>query len=354
MPHQDPIRVLLIGTGFGGKIHAPGFASDPAFRLVGVASGRLENARKVAAAHSIAYATDDWKQMLEEVEADLVAIVTPVDLHYPIARAALERKRHVLLEKPFALNAAEAKELAAMAKAQGVVAIVNHEFRHQPGRATMTRWVEGGRLGRIEHIVMRTRLPGWARDASRPLTWLTEKERGGGFLGALGSHDIDQLMLWGGPIGRVFCRLRHLAPTAAGVGETHKKITAEDCYTLLLEFRSGATGVVDTYGGSRVRSERIEVFGSDDALTVLEGVRICRCNASGGIDEVAIPEDLRLTPTPDVPLLAPFRVKVAMLRDAIRGGEGATPTFSDAVEVQKVLDAARKSDQTGTWEKIEE
>ena len=354
MPGPGPIRVLLVGTSFGSKVHAPGFASDPAFQILGVASGHLKNAKAVADAHSIPYATDDWKKMLDEIEADLVSISTPVDLHYPMARAALERRRHVLLEKPFALNAAQAKELATLAKTQGVVAVVNHEFRHQPGRATLTRWIEEGKLGRIEHLVMRTRLPGWGRDPGRRLTWLTEKERGGGFLGALGSHDIDQLLLWGGPIRRVFCRLRLLAPTAPGVSAAHRVISAEDCYTMFLEFANGATGVVDAFGGSRVRQERYEAFGSDDAFVVLNGDRIGRANAAGGYDELPIPEDLRLRPTPEAPLLAPFRVKVAMLRDAILNGAPATPTFTEALEVQKVLDALRKSDKTGEWVDLEE
>src|SRR2546430_14292989 len=71
-----PIRVLLIGTGFGSIVHAPGFARNPSFALAGVASGSLENAKRVAAEFSIPYATDDWKRMLEEVEADLVSIAT--------------------------------------------------------------------------------------------------------------------------------------------------------------------------------------------------------------------------------------------------------------------------------------
>lgn len=353
MTSPSPIKVLLIGTSFGGAVHAPGFASDPAFQLVGVASGHEENARRVAEAHGIPYATADWKKMLDEVETDLVAIASPVDLHYPMARAALERQCHVLLEKPFALNAAQARELAALAK--DLVAVVNHEFRHKPGRAALARWISEGKLGRVEHLVMRTRLPGWARDPARRLTWLTEKERGGGFLGALGSHDVDQLTLYAGPVRRVFARLGHLAPTAPGVSAAHRAITAEDSYTLFLEFKSGATGVIDTFGGARQRSETIEAFGSDDAFVVMEGDRIGRPGPQGSVEDVPIPEDLELAPT-ETALLAPFQVKVAMLREAIRAGNPAmaSPTFAEALEVQKVLDAARKSDQTGLWVAIEE
>ncbi|TMQ62439.1 MAG: Gfo/Idh/MocA family oxidoreductase, partial [Candidatus Eisenbacteria bacterium] len=139
MPAHPPIRVLLIGTGFGAQVHAPGFASNRAFKLAGVASGNLENARRVAAEFAIPYATDDWKRMLDEADADLVSIATPVDQHYPMARAALERGRHVLCEKPFAMNLAEARELSSLAAAKGVVHVVNHEFRHFPARETLTR-----------------------------------------------------------------------------------------------------------------------------------------------------------------------------------------------------------------------
>lgn len=355
MPSPAPLRVLLIGTGFGGSVQAPAFAAHPDFSLVGIASGHVENARRVAEAHGVPHATRDWKKMLQEVDADLVSIVTPVDLHYPMARAALERGRHVLLEKPFALNVAQAKDLTAFARSRKVVAVVNHEFRHKQGRAALARWIAEGTLGRVEHIAMKTRVPGWARDPSRKLSWLTEKKRGGGFLGALGSHDIDQFLIYGGPIRRVFCRLRHLAATTPGLGATYRAITAEDCFTLMVDFKSGATGVIDTFGGARVRRERIEVFGSEDAFAVIDGDRIGRPAPGGGIEEVPVPDDLLLTPTPWAPLTAPFRVKLAMLRDAIRGdGTGASPTFAEALEVQKVLDAARKSDQTGTWEAVEE
>jgi predicted dehydrogenase len=353
MAGAEPIRVLLIGTSFGGTVHAPGYAAHPDFQLVGVASGHIENARTVAATHGASHATRDWKKMLQEVDADLVSIASPVDLHYPMARAALERKRHVLLEKPFALHAAEAKDLTAFAKSQKVVAVVNHEFRHKPGRAALARWIADGALGRLEHLVMRTRVPGWARDPSRALTWLTEKKRGGGFLGALGSHDIDQFLIYGGPIRRVFCRLRHLAASAQGLSAAHRAITAEDSFTVMTEFKSGATGVIDTFGGARVRAERIEAFGSEDSFTVIDGDRIGRPAPGGGIEEIPVPDELRLEAT-SAPLLAPFLVKLGMLRDAIRGdGTGASPTFAEALEVQKVLDAARKSDQTGTWETVE-
>lgn len=352
-PGSTPIRVLIAGSGFGAKVHAPAFAQDPGFTLVGIASGHLESAQAAASAHGIPYATDDWKRMLDDVEADLVSIVTPVDLHYPVARAALERKRHVLCEKPFAMNTAQAKELAALAKTQGVVNVVNHEFRYMPARAVLSRMIQEGKMGRLEHLAIQDQIPGWARDPARRITWLADRQRGGGFLGALGSHHVDAITHWAGPVRRVFCRLRTLAASAPGLSPAHQAITADDCFTLLLELESGATAVVDLFAGSRARRECIEVFGSDDALVIEEARRIGRRGAKGTLEELPIPADLDIPATPEMPLLAPFRVMVARLGEAIRGGAPVGPTFAEGVEIQKVLDTARLSDQMGTWLPIE-
>jgi predicted dehydrogenase len=354
MSGPDPIRVLLLGTGFGAKVHAPGFAANGAFRLVGVASAHAENARRVAEQFEAPHASGDWKRAVETVDADLVSIATPADLHYPMARAALERGRHVLCEKPFALNQAQAKDLAGLARSKGVVNVINHEFRHLPARAALTRWIEEGRLGLVEHLGIRDRIPGWARNPERRMTWLTEKQRGGGYLGALGSHHIDQLLLWGGPVRRVFCTMRTLAAAVSDAPPTHKSITSDDCFTLLLEFRGGATGLVDLFGGSRVRGEGYEAYGSTDAFVIRDGYHIGRPKEDGGFEEMPIPEDLRIRPTPETALLAPFGVKVEMLRAAIQEGKPASPDFAWGVEVQRVLDAARLSDQSGDWVTIGE
>ncbi len=361
MSSSTSIRVLIAGTGFGAKVHAPAFAQDPGFKIVGVASGRLDNARRAAEEFGAGYATEDWKAMLDQVEADLISIATPVDLHYPVARAALERKRHVLCEKPFAMNVAQAKELAALAKAQGVVNVVNHEFRFMPSRALLSRLIEEGKLGRLEHLAIQDRITGWARDPARPRGWLADRKRGGGYLGALGSHHVDAITHWGGPVRRVFARLRTLAAEESADARptpTHAvappPVTSDDTFLLELQLESGATASVDLFGGSRVRRESIEVFGSEDAFALEGARRIGRRNADGVLDEIPIPAELDLPPTPQMPLLAPFKAMVARLRPAILEGAPLGPTFADGIEIQKVLDAARLSDQKGSWVEIGE
>jgi predicted dehydrogenase len=131
-----------------------------------------------------------------------------------------------------------------------------------------------------------------------------------------------------------------------------RKITADDTFTLIVQFESGARGVVDLFGAAQVRGGSMEAYGSTDSMTVLDGYRLGRPKPDGSFEEVAIPEDLRIEPTPEMPLLAPFLVKVEMIRAAIQEGKPPSPTFRDAVEVQRVLDAARLSDSSGAWETL--
>jgi len=96
----------------------------------------------------------------------------------------------------------------------------------------------------------------------------------------------------------------------------------------------------------------MEVSGSGGSFTVLDAYRLGRPKGDGTFEEVPIPDDLKLKQTRKERLLAPFSVKVEMIRAAIQEGKPASPDFADGVEVQKVLDTARLSDQSGAWEAI--
>ncbi len=129
-------------------------------------------------------------------------------------------------------------------------------------------------------------------------------------------------------------------------------ITSDDTFTLLVRFEGGARGMVDLFGGAHARASSMEVLGSDDSLTVLDGYRLGRPKEDGSYEEVPIPEDLAIQPTPEMSLLAPFLVKLEMIRGAIQEGKPVSPDFDDAGEVQRVLDAARLSDRSGAWESL--
>src|SRR5215472_6966443 len=106
-----PLRVGVIGTGFGATVHVPAFNASPDFEVVAIVSRHKENAERVAEDHGIGWSGDDYRSMLRDVDLDVVSIAVPGGLHHEIAIAAARAGRHVLCEKPFATSLTEAREM---------------------------------------------------------------------------------------------------------------------------------------------------------------------------------------------------------------------------------------------------
>src|ERR1700687_5679691 len=100
-PSGGPLRVGVIGTGFGSTVHIPAFKASDDFEVVAVVSRRRENAERVAREAAIGWCSDDYRAMLSEVDLDVVSIATPGGLHHEVVLAAAAAGRHILCEKPF-------------------------------------------------------------------------------------------------------------------------------------------------------------------------------------------------------------------------------------------------------------
>jgi len=350
---MDTIRVAILGTSFGRAVHAPGFQRHPDFELVAIAGSDVERTRRAAAELGIVAHTD-WRRMLDEVKPELVSIATPVHLHHPMTLAALDRGCHVLCEKPTALSRWQAAEMRDRAAAAGRVAGINHEFRFFPARACAVAMVRRGEIGTPRRGEILGRSPIWARPESRGMTWLSDRARGGGILGALGSHHTDCLRQFFGEAVRALASLRIDQPRR-GVGAAAGIATADDACTVHYEFAGGATGLVDLYACAPYRWERFEIHGSEATLRWDEtGYRLWRIVPGREAEEVAIPEAYALPRRDgDHPLLAPFEALIQRLGRALRGGPLLAPDFDDAVAVQSALDAARASSESGTVMRVE-
>ena len=137
---------------------------------------------------------DDWRALVDS-NLDLVTIVTPPSEHLAMATAALDAGKHVLCEKPMALDVAEAEQLVAAArKHPDQLALIDHELRFLPSfRAARERI---GELGGIRYAEVRYASPGRG-DRSSAWNWWSDAKRGGGIWGAVGSHFVDTLRFLG-------------------------------------------------------------------------------------------------------------------------------------------------------------
>ena len=333
----------------------PAFAACEGARIVSVASGSAENAEGAAAEFNAEHWAADWRETIAHPGVDLVCITTPPNLHREMALFALEQGKHVLAEKPMAMNLAEAEEMTAAAESAGVLALIDHELRFQPGRQLAWRMLWDGAIGRIRHAKYNFRAS-YRGDPKVEWNWWSDAEQGGGALGAIASHAIDSLYWFlGTEISSVFCQLQtHVKqrPYEGGIRE----VTADDEATMILRFAGGeltdgASGLVSVSMVEQPEyTNRIEIFGTEGAIRVDHRGELYFAK-NGDTEWRLVEVDLaELLPGADTGFSRGFMAFAPKIVDAIREGERSiehAATFADGVKVQRVLDAARESNSTG-------
>lgn len=348
MTEGDTLRVAVAGTSFAGSVQVPVFQSSKRTKVVAVSSGSLDRAELVANEHDIPAAYTDFEEMLDNEKLDLVSIATPTDLHRPMVLAAVHRGIHVLCEKPFAMNTEEAREMLTEAEKAGVIAMIDFEFRYLPARTYLAHLLRQKYVGEIRMIEF-TRHFGWrSKPEDVAWDWWSDQNRGGGLLGALGSHAVDSLRLWVGEPRRVFCDLSTFVQQREGLN-----VTSDDSYVMILEFDSDIRAVVQMSAVSGVENSQIGIYGSEGQVNI-PGYR-CEKLLGGkrrgrAIKELTIPKRHSLSKEPGHFLRAPFRILTNSLINAIdRKSSSPSPNFADGLASQLILDGARRSSSEGRW-----
>ena len=316
------VGVGVIGRGFGANVVAPVFAEMDGCTLVDVVSPRDDVAARA---------------LCQRPDVDLVAVHSPPFLHRDHVLAALAAGKAVLCDKPFGRNADEAGSMAAAADDASAVALLNFEFRHHPGRVALRSLIRDGAIGTVEHVQWTVFGTGF-RVPLRPYGWLFDADRGGGWIGAWGSHVIDFLRWTFGGLTDASARLRtDIAERPDTEGVLHR-CTAEDGFTALLRTDSGVSVTIDTtFVAVKNSPPRVVVLGSDGTLESIADGRITLRDADG-TREVFTFEQPR-----EDPHLVPMRAWAAVVRDAVQAGRvpDGEATFADGLACAQVMDALR-------------
>jgi predicted dehydrogenase len=146
---MDRIRTAVIGTGFMGRVHLEALRRVENVDVVEIAATSIDKARTAAAGYNVLNATGDWRDVIHDPSIDAVHITTPNVSHFPIAKAAFEAGKHVLCEKPLAMNVAEAQELVNLQAAKKLRGGLCHNLRYYPMVQQMRRMREAGEFGEI-------------------------------------------------------------------------------------------------------------------------------------------------------------------------------------------------------------
>ena len=360
---SEKVGIGIIGTGFARRVQIPAFAACERARVVSVASGRRENAESTAREFGIGHYTDHWRETVAHEAVELVCVTTPPATHFEITCAAIEAGKHVLCEKPMAMTVAEARAMTEKAGEKNILALIDHELRFLHGRRRAFEMLREGAIGRVRHAKANFRAP-HRGDTEKPWDWWSDKEAGGGALGAIGSHLIDSFNWFlGTEIAAVFCQLQtHIKERKDSKTGEPREVTTDDEANLILRLADGeltedATGQVSVSMTEYPKYQnRMEFFGTRGAIRVEARGELFLARA-GESDWTAIEIDLgkNVEGVADTGFARGFMNFAPAIVEAIARGETAiehAATFEDGVRVQKVLDAAHRSNETSQMIKI--
>jgi predicted dehydrogenase len=348
-------KIGIIGVGFGAQVHVPGFRSE-GWEVAAICSRSREKAQKAGADAGIDDVYTDPMDVIRRNDLTAVSIITPPGAHHALAIAALKAGKHVLCEKPFALDAKQAREMLDVAEKSRRTVMVAHEFRHTPQRAYIKQLLAEGYIGQFRLCTIELFLDRYVTAQPRPFSWMARKADGGGLLGALGSHYIDGLRYWFGEVASVSGWLATLRPDLVDTA-TGKKIEAEtdDTFSLTLTFKNGGMAtMIASFAVTPTRGAKIVIMGDDGTLIaeqpgpnpMEDGVVVA---SRGGAPLEALKTPPQYTPFTDARdhRLMAFRLLARDFTTGVEQGASPAPNFTDGLRCQEVLDAVRESSESG-------
>jgi predicted dehydrogenase len=349
---SEPIRVGVIGTGFGASLHLSALRDVSDFATVAICSRRPERARAAAIEHEIAAYFSDYRELVRDADVDAVIVASPPHLHHAMSIAALEAGKHVLCEKPMARNLAEARDMLRIAERVGAIAMVNHQLRFLPVRMRVAELIGEGYIGEPHAASVVVHRSSLNDPHDRPWGWLMELEKAGGMLGATGSHYLDALRWWFGDVKAVagavstMVRQRRLPDSSAMA-----KVDADDNFAVILRFANGALGTIHISAtAGHEGDEEITLSGADGTLAIRQGRLLGARRGDFSLNELPIPDRLHAGVAPGGHFLVqPTALLLRTWSRAIRDGVPASPSFADGVKTQELIDGALRSSQQGRW-----
>jgi predicted dehydrogenase len=333
---------VVVGTGFGCRVHVPALR-NAGYEVLALVGRDEERTARRAERLGVAHACTALRDALAIPGVDVVTIATPPSTHAALAIEACEAGRDVICEKPFSLDASDAGRMLAAAERAGVTHRVGHEFRWAPDRAVAARAIREGRIGAARTFSLVQYVPMVADPAARMPRWWFDADQGGGWLGASGSHVVDQLRTWFGEVAAVSAVLPRVSARTDG---------ADDSFVVRMTMASGVEGVLQQTAASWTPGVvGLTIVAGTEGTLEIDGEGVW-CSDAAGRRLLEVPDDLQLPAAPGVSddprerythlELGPYTRLCESLRN-----ESAipVPTFADGLAEMQVIEAIRASAQ---------
>ncbi|HYM72017.1 MAG TPA: Gfo/Idh/MocA family oxidoreductase [Stellaceae bacterium] len=356
----DKIRLGLIGASVTGtwssRSHLPALQASSDVELTAVCTTKADSAEAARQAYGARLAFDDYRKMIASPEIDAVAVVVRVPSHYAPTKAALEAGKHIYCEWPLGRTTAEAVELAALAKAKGLVTAIGLQARVNPAVMHMKELIEAGYVGEVMavHVSM-------IRDGvlSRPShrTWQRDAELGANTLTIANGHTVDAMRFVVGDFARLSGVVATQARQWLDTGtRTLLDVTSPDHILYSGRLANGAVASVHVgavpYAGS---GYRMEIYGRDGTLVAsgedspqLSEVVLHGAQGGNTLAPIAVPDRFTVVArgTPSGEAINVGQMYTIFAR-AIRERANPPPGFDTAVELHRLVDAIKQASDSG-------
>lgn len=353
---MDKVRIGIIGCGgIANNKHMPALHRLPDVELVAFCDIIVERAEKAAKEYGVegAKVYEDYKELLKDETIDVVHVLTPNREHSFITVDALEAGKHVMCEKPMAINTEEAQKMLDAAKRTGKKLTIGYQNRYRPDSWYLKRACDNGDLGEIyyakAHAIRRRAVPTWG-------VFLNEEEQGGGPLIDIGTHALD-LTLWTMNnyepkmvVGSVYKKLGDQRESGNAWGDWNpEEFTVEDSAFGYIVMKDGATIVLES-------SWALNSLDVDEAKTSLCGTK-AGADMKGGlrINKVQygkqVVENVNLEAGGvaffDGGAANPEDIEARMWIDAVKNDTDVVVKPEQAIVVTKILEAIYQSAREG-------
>ena len=234
---NQPLRIAIAGLGFGESVHIPASLSNKNIDLVGLWHPRPHRLKEACDMHNLdAYET--WRDLVNDSEIQGIIIATPPGPRYELALEAIKAGKHLLLEKPTCLNADEVMELQRNALKRNLKIAVDYEYRAVPLFMQAKRIITEKKLDE-PYFVKLDWLMSSRANPDRPWNWYSDKDSGGGVLGALGTHAFDIIHWLIGPTHSLSAiNSTSIKERFCPKSKTNKLVTSEDLSISQLQIKS--------------------------------------------------------------------------------------------------------------------
>lgn len=333
------MRAAIFGTGYAAAQHADALVQLGDVEIVAVVGRDEERARAAAARLGIARGTADVQRLLADPSIDVVHVCTPNDSHVPLARGALRAGKHVLCEKPLALDVAGGEELVEIASATDRLALVCLNYRFFPTLQTLAAMARAGELGRLhlfrgsflQDRLLQETATGWRSDPARAGT--------SGALADIGTHLVDAAEMVTG---------QRVVSVQAQTASLRGGRPIDDQASLLLTFDDGLQGavVISQVAAGHVNDVELALHGS----------------AASAVWRNDVPHELLIghpdrsetvvgaAPVPNESRRRMIAAAYATIRGA--GTAAGLPTFADGLHQLRVVAAALESARSGATVRV--